>query len=170
MSGQAKSADNFSSTLALASARRFCAMHSRLSAGRTGAAAAALAWTAALLLVWGTAAVQNHHQFRLTHSSLSSSTSYASERGSSSPPVETPLQALKISDAASSFPGQELAISFDRQRSWKVDEQSLVSTALNKRYGADTTALDALQCNCTKSAKRESLLGAVDHTVFCDCL
>mgnify|MGYP000683756461 CR=1 FL=1 len=94
------------------------------------------------------------------------------------PPNSTkPLQAIKIDDLGEDGEGvdtlggsqQSIAVVFDGKMPWKPDEQSLVSSALNRRYGVDSTALDAMRCSCTKSDDKESLLGAVDHTVSCDC-
>lgn len=91
-------------------------------------------------------------------------------------PPDQPLQAIKVVD---DVPGQSdnsldsdmsIAVSFDANKTWKVDEQSLVSAALNRRYGIQSSVLDALKCKCTKSGDKESLNGRVDHTVSCDCL
>lgn len=139
---------------------------------------------AVVLCVWGlSGAARLRHRINLgTLSSLASSSMAAdppsgnrSSTDSASQP-EKPLQAIKIddggSDVDSALGGGEQAISivFDKKLPWKADEQSLVSSALNRRYGIQSTALDAMRCSCTKSNEKESLLGAVDHTVSCDCM
>ncbi len=90
------------------------------------------------------------------------------------PAPPKPLHAIKMDEGGDDWTGdadtQAISIVFDAKLPWKADEQSLVSSALNRRYGISTTALDAMRCKCTKSNDKESLLGSVDHTVSCDCL
>ena len=101
----------------------------------------------------------------------------AATNSSAKPPSSSKaLHAIKIDESSDDGPGllgggdQAIAIVFDPKHSWKADEQSLVSSALNRRYGIQTTALDAMRCTCSKSGDKESLLGSVDHTVSCDCM
>ncbi len=90
------------------------------------------------------------------------------------PAPPKPLHAIKMDEGGEDWAGdsdtQAISIVFDAKLPWKADEQSLVSSALNRRYGISTTALDAMRCKCTKSNDKESLLGTVDHTVSCDCV